>query len=139
MKPAICRTMHDPDAGTYGDCLRACVASILEMDADDVPHFFHDGCDGETGTQRMRDWLGLRQLAPFFIQYDGHHSLAEILELQAIQNPDVHYLLYGRTADEDHVVVAHGGKVVHNPSWYPMPLIACGSHGLWTMMVIVRK
>lgn len=139
MIPAICRIKHDPDAGTFGDCLRACVASILELDADDVPHFFHDGCDGETGTQRMREWLSERQLAPFFIQYDGHHSLDEILELQGAQNPDVHYLLYGRTADEDHVVVARGDKVVHNPSWYPTPLVGCGSHGLWTMMVIVRK
>lgn len=139
MIPTVCHVLHDPDAGTFGDCMRACVASILELDTGDVPHFYHDGCDGETGIVRMREWLNGRQLAPFFIQYAGEHALSEILELQGTQNPGIHYMLFGRTDDGDHVVVAKDDQVVHDPNWCPSPLVGCGSHGLWTIMVIVRQ
>jgi hypothetical protein len=31
--------LHDPDKGTIGDCWRACIASILGVPAEEVPHF----------------------------------------------------------------------------------------------------
>jgi hypothetical protein len=139
MQPVFCRVRHDPEAGTYGDCLRACVASILEIDAETVPHFFEDDCDGATGMDRLRKWLGTQGLAPFAASFDASASLDEILGFQADQNPGVHYLLFGRTEGGDHVVVAQGDKVVHNPEWYPSRLVAAGSHGYWTVMVLARR
>lgn len=39
MKPVDQVVMHDEERGERGDCFRACVASILELPSDEVPHF----------------------------------------------------------------------------------------------------
>lgn len=138
MTPVHCTVKHEPENGTYGDCVRACVASVLNMDSTDVPHFFEDNCSGEAGMDRIRKFLALMKLAPFFASFDGSYGLSDILEVQRMQNPGVHYILFGATDGGDHVVVCHNGRVVHNPAWYPTPLVGPGSHGHWTIMVIAR-
>ena len=50
---------HDPENGLYGDCYRACVACLLNLEVDQVPHFYHDGCNSEIGDKRCREWLEL--------------------------------------------------------------------------------
>ena len=39
MKPIPQTILHDPADGRFGDCLRACIASILEMDSESIPNF----------------------------------------------------------------------------------------------------
>lgn len=46
MKPVDQTRIHDPDRGVTGNCLEACVASLLEIDIEAVPYF---GID--------RDWF----------------------------------------------------------------------------------
>lgn len=48
MRPVDSRVLADPRrgdgadaAGVMGDCFRACLASLLELDLDDVPHAVH--------------------------------------------------------------------------------------------------
>ncbi len=47
--------IHNPDKGDIGNCLQPCIASILELPIEDVPHFAErrqsDWFD------RMNDWL----------------------------------------------------------------------------------
>lgn len=31
-------TFHKPEVGTYGDCYRACLCTILQVNPDEVPH-----------------------------------------------------------------------------------------------------
>ncbi len=38
--------MHDPENGQYGNCMQACVASLLELPLDAVPHFLDGDADG---------------------------------------------------------------------------------------------
>lgn len=135
MTPVHCRVSHNPPH-TYGDCIRACVASILNLDPEKVPHFIEDGCDGETVHARIRAWLGERNLAPFWTHFDGSIPLEDILSLVGEQNPTAYYILYGATADGDHVVVCRGGEVVHNPAWYRIPFVGSPSWGCWTILVI---
>lgn len=140
MTPAFCRVKHDPDAGTYGDCLRACVASLLDLDAEKVPHFYHDNCDPYEGNRRLREFLRPLGFAPWFIGFDGSITLAELLELMGEQNPDSHYVLYGRdTSGGDHVVVCRGDKIVHNPAWFGCSLVGPTSTGYWVTLVIARS
>ncbi len=40
MRPQKQKYFHDPENGTWGDCDRTCVASLLCRDIEDVPHFF---------------------------------------------------------------------------------------------------
>ena len=138
MTPVICQVKHDPAAGTYGDCVRACVASLMDMNPPDVPHFYHDNCDGATGLQRIKDWLKPHGYNMMVIGVSGSLTLEAILLDFALANPDVHYILQGRTSEADHVVVCKGGKVVHNPMWYKKPLIGPDSSGNWVIMAIVR-
>lgn len=137
MTPVFCRVRHDPDKGEYGDCVRACIASLLDFDAEEVPHFYHDN-DPSTGMKRIRAFLAPLGLAPFATHFDGAASLADILSAQAEANPDVHYILWGSTEGGNHVVIAKGDKIVHNPSWYPTPLIGPLSSGNWAIMVLAR-
>lgn len=62
--------LHDPDNGDIGNCLQACIASILELDIHDVPHFAaHKGSDW---FDRLNDWLLKRGLWALVITgWDG--------------------------------------------------------------------
>lgn len=140
MKPVMCRVPHYPEKGYYGDCLRAAVASMLEFDADDVPHFFHDGCDNETGSKRFEDFLKSHNLRAFRIGLDGGFSLETILKQMNDFNPDLHYLLFGSTAEFDHVVVCKNDKIVHNPAiGSGAPIVKCTSQNVWIIMVFVNE
>ncbi|RUW55633.1 hypothetical protein EOA32_01030 [Mesorhizobium sp. M1A.F.Ca.ET.072.01.1.1] len=139
MKPVFCQVKHDPDAGTFGDCVRACIASLLELGPGAVPHFYHDSCDGETGHTRIREWLATRGLVPFYAYYNGNDPLETVLEHMNTVNPGVHYMLYGNTGESDHVVVCCGNKIVHDPAWVPTDFVAANSTGYWSVMVIAVK
>jgi hypothetical protein len=138
MIPVVCRVKHDPENGKWGDCVRACVATVMELDAEKVPHFFEDGCDAITGNDRMRNWLAGYRLAPFWAHYDGSLSRDELLETVGENSPGVPMILYGSTGEGDHVVVCQDGKIFHNPAWYGGSLIGPASHGHWTILVIAR-
>ncbi len=138
MTPVICQVKHDPENGTYGDCVRACIASLMDMDPPDVPHFYHDNCDGVTGIGRVREWLNGKGYHLMITGIGGEISLENVLSGMGELNPDVHYMLQGRTSEADHVVICKGGEVVHNPMWYKKPLIGPDSGGNWVIMAIVR-
>ena len=139
MIPVSCRVKHDPENGTYGDCLRAVVASILEIEPpENVPHFFHDNCDGSVGHERLRDYLETQGLRPFFTYFDGSDDLENILQTQQSINPDVHFALFCQSETADHVVVCGNGKVVHNPSWVQGSVTGPNSNGYWGVMVFAK-
>lgn len=137
MIPAHCRLKHEPEKGVYGDCLRAAVASMFEMDTKDVPHFFHDGCDGETGHGRLHEWCVTQGYLPVLIHYPGSATLEQVGEVIRASYPDLYYLLFASIAGGDHVVIGRNGETAHNPSWYPTPIIGPNSNGHWGVMHFV--
>ena len=138
MKPCQCRVSHQPEKNQYGDCLRACVASILEVDPETVPHFFHDGCDGETAIKRLREYLKTFNLNAYYTIIDGSVKREEIYKYHKDNNPDIYYLLFGSTNTGEHVVICKNDKVVHNPSWAGPSIVKPGSNGFWSTMVFVK-
>lgn len=135
----MCIVKHDEAKEQYGDCLRACVASVVEINPKHVPHFMHDNPTGDVANNRVSEYLGSLGLVPFWVFYDGSTELEEIFELMNAHNPDVHYLLFCRSSTADHVVVCQGGRVVHDPAWVRGQIQGCGSSGFWGIMVIARK
>lgn len=128
---------HSPP-DTYGDCLRASVASILDVeDVAFVPHFFGDGCDAETAIARLNKFLASYGLKTFFIHFHHDNPLQLVLDTMGETNPGVHYLLFGQTAGLDHVVIALNNKIVHDTSWYVTPIEGASSDGWYTVMVFV--
>lgn len=140
MTPAHCRVKHDPEAGTYGDCVRACIASLLDVpNPEHVPHFYHDNCDATEGIRRMREYLRSVGYAIFAVAYDGSISRDELMSIMEQNNPDAHYMLLGQTEPgNDHAVICKGGKQVHDPSWIPSSVKLPHSAGIWMIAALVR-
>lgn len=141
MTPVFCRVKHDPENGSYGDCLRACVASLLDREdnPESVPHFAHDGAVADIVNERMREYLATFGLAPWWSHYDPDLSREALLEVLSQSGPGCHFMLFGRTEnDGDHVVICRDGQVVHDPAWYRAPLVKGGRHGAWSVVVLAR-
>jgi hypothetical protein len=92
--------MHDPDNGVYGDCMRACIATLLSLPIQDVPHFLHD-CDYDKFDERVNEFLASRGLCLV-------DTLADAT--------DFYHLIYGYTVRGTyHAVVGKNGNIVHDP------------------------
>ena len=112
---------HDPAADVYGDCDRAAVASLLDMRAERVPHWYNgiwdgsDDADIEKAHERRRRWLagrGIRLIQLALTSPDLEQLLGSISKT----NPDAYFLLVGESANgTGHTVVCHEGAIVHDP------------------------
>lgn len=106
MRPRFCEVLHNPPT-SYGDCIRACVATMI--DRDDVPHVFDD-TNHRAGWACLRSYLAShgKFIALFAIGHD--HG-----EFMGAENDGVPYLLLGGSSHGDHAVVCRSGEVIHNP------------------------
>jgi hypothetical protein len=138
MTPTLCRVKHDPP-NTYGDCIRACIAAMLDItNADDVPHFLADGPDTATAFKRIADYLSTRGYVPFYSGFDASLHVDELKMHMKDNNPDVHYILFGETtAGINHAVVCRGAEVVNDPAWFQQSIVKPGASN-WLIMVIAR-
>lgn len=131
MKPDICRVKNDPP-NSYGDCIRACIASLLELETTEVPHFVRDGCAPEVTYQRIRDWLKDRGLVPMLSGFAASATPDDILEFMGTTNPGVYYILMSA----DHAVVCCDDKIVHDPAWVRARLVPPSD--MWITMVLTH-
>jgi hypothetical protein len=108
----MAKLMDDPqdmeylvENGEVGDCVRACTASILGLNASEVPHFVgeHSG----NWRSHWEDWLEARGLI--------------VVEIDPRRRPDCLYLGCGPTVRTKeyrpaaHMVVMEGIGVAHDP------------------------
>ncbi len=108
MTPVDQSILHDPENGTWGDCMRACVASLLDLPITTVPHFFDGGCDSQEFDRRVADFLGRHGLVEFSMPADAAR--------RAHFTRDLYHLMYGYSdRGTFHAVVALNGLVVHDP------------------------
>lgn len=115
MIPHHCRIKHDPP-NSYGDCLRAVIASMFEVaDPLEVPHFLHDG-DDEAGQARFKAYLLSRGYRPYYqaIKCDNVQNL--FVMMREI-NTNIEYLLFCTCGGGDHVVLCMNDHVIHDPAW----------------------
>lgn len=135
---------YDPDAGLYGDCHRTCIAMILDMDRDDVPHFM-DGvpknCPPEhpasTRAERLeREWLAERGLTPVYVAYPGDVTLDELMHVLSVMVPEAAVIL-GCTSSSgsNHSVVYYQGRI-YNPNTNQIdgPM----QDGMWWITIYAR-
>ena len=83
-----------------GNCLPACVASLLNLTIEDVPHF-----GAEDWFDRLNDWLAPR----------GYYAMCFTLPTE--WRPPGLYILAGKSPRFTtlHAVVARGNEVIHDP------------------------
>lgn len=106
MKPVDMLVLNDPENGKVGDCFRACLASLLEVSAEEVPHFLHDDCSIKIFYERIADFLKPRGL-----------KFIELWSYDKEWHPNVEYhTIHGDTTRGTyHAVVGKNGVVVHDP------------------------
>ena len=90
-----------------GDCFRACVASILEMDLDQVPNFV--GMHPQEWFHALEEWLRHFGLGALYVRADE--------EFKTFAPPGFSVLSVDlKDSDVGHCVVAKDGKIAWDPS-----------------------
>lgn len=139
MIPVKCRISHDPTNGAYGDCMRACIASILEMQAEVVPHFGDGNPTPEQFMSAINAFLNPLGKSLFRTVASGTETLEDVLQYMGEMNPDLHYILGGAAEGGNHVVVCCGSAIVHDPSWYPSRLTGPADGDFWHICIIAVR
>ncbi len=104
MKPVDQNRFYDKDAGTRGNCLQATVASILELELEDVPNF-----------QEAPEEIGFWGMFYRYLRGRGFVVL-EIQRESLVLEPDCLYLAHGDSPrGVKHSVVYRKGRLVHDP------------------------
>lgn len=107
MKPVFQDIFHseDNEEGHKGNCLQACIASLLELPLSGVPHFVeHEGGDW---FEEMNKWLVARE---------GLYAVN--LDESTFHPPPGYAILNGLSErGVMHSVIIRNGKLVHDP--YP--------------------
>lgn len=68
MIPVLQQYTVDDNAGRRGDCVRAVIASLLELPLADVPHFVQEDADGGLNWWvHITNWLHTRGLALYAV------------------------------------------------------------------------
>lgn len=103
MKPVFQEFFYDK--GEIGDCVRAITASILELEAKDVPHFVKD----QPGSDWYETW------EQFMIDH-GTKPIMITPPWNKVPKPLGYYLASGpANRGCKHIVIMHDGKIVHDP------------------------
>lgn len=95
-----------------GNCLSACVATLLDVPTRTVPIFLdvRDSHDG-IWLERLTTWLAYRDFEMRDVEVDVRSP--EDLSLVA---PSFPYILCGTSVrGRDHAVIAAGGEIIHDP------------------------
>src|SRR5687768_17502092 len=136
MKPVDQVVLHDPTNNQFGDCFRACVASLLEVPAEHVPHFLHDGNEAQFN-HRVSAFLASRGLFALTIPARGW-NLAELLGTMGVG--DVYHVISGvspRFPGQKHAVVGINGQFAHDP--HPDRSWVEGLPEEWELTFLVAK
>jgi hypothetical protein len=92
---------YQPEAGEDGNCFQAAVASVFDLNLDDVPNFMDNK---DTFLERYAK----------FVRDRGYSIIS--LGLETARDLDAYYLAMGPSARGcGHVVVYYRGKLVHDP------------------------
>ncbi len=116
MTPQNMLTLHDPDNGQYGDCFRACIASLMDMPAESVPHVLENyGAEEDADfIGRMNDWL--RPHGFLFLEFPTACDEDNLSRVSRGYFYDLHYVLLGTSPRGcNHNAIYKAGDLVHDP------------------------
>ena len=108
---------HQPSIGVFGDCARTCLAALLEVPNEEVPHFLWDNPNAEVFNRRLDLWLGLQGLTRVIVTFSKEVTFDALMAYQAHMNPGVYVGLMGQSPIGcNHIVLTLDGKIVMDPS-----------------------
>lgn len=130
MIPMMMTVKHNPPH-TFGDCLRACIGSILGINPIWLPHPGRRGAEHWNEEMKVLDrWLATH----------GYWTLGLRLkeaDFPLYQEAALGYYILGGTSPRGygHYVVAHGREIVHDPHPDGGGVVV-DSDGTWTMLLV---
>ena len=137
MTPQKQRFRHNPPE-TFGDCASACLASLLDMPIEDVPHFsklFWEDRDGWGKAEK--EFLASKGLRK--AQFGYSSELKDVLLYMKEANPDMYYILLGTSKNgTHHDVIGLNDEIVWDPSIDNSGIVApCKDEGAYYVSVFV--
>jgi hypothetical protein len=133
---------HDPENGVFGDCYRTCLANMLGIARDKVPHYVTtmDPKEWEDEVQpKYTEWLSDRGLQELAIPVGGDVSLNHILEWQRTRSAfPATAMLTGTSGTYcNHCVLIRDGEIIHDPSLDDSGIIGpCDDDLYWVTWLI---
>ena len=125
--------VHDPDRGQVGDCVRACLATLLNRALLDLPHFAQDYPDVLELNRAINDWLRAEH-GLHLIEID-YESFQDWLDFNVAGS--VRHIIYGYSPRHiRHAVVGIDGVMVHDPHPSKAGLLSNAS-AEWTIGLLV--
>lgn len=115
MTPVKCVSRPDE----HGDCWRACIASVLDLPALEVPNFAQEFPGWDEMLAAARQWLRQRGLTIFRTYCSAKWERDRMLEVFSSDNPGTPIILIGESGQDsgdNHAVVVIDGSVDHDPS-----------------------
>lgn len=115
--------LHQPGKGLIGDCFRTCVACIMDMMPEQVPHWVaefwdnkHKTCDTELVVKECNKWL--RQFGYGYLEFPiGPDNTIEQLRGWLVKYTENNYVIVGCTsANGGHAVVMKGEDYIWDPA-----------------------
>lgn len=133
MTPHKQRNLHRPEEGIYGDCGRTVIACLLDLEPEQVPHFWDGPWEKDKDpTTEARAWLAERGIQIWLIYINGDLTVNAVLHAIGNQNPDQHWALVGRSRNgTDHVVICKGPDIAHDPALDDSGIVGPGSNGFY--------
>ena len=109
------------------DCHRCCIASLLNKDYEDVPHFLEE-CEnkasGEEFQKRVNKYLeqfGLFESVQFFLA--NENTLSDLLSWHCQKYGDIYYIVGVKGTLWNHSVLGFGDRII----WDPRAFIGAGT------------
>ena len=121
MKPIYQTAFQPPD----GDCVRACIASLLGLPLADVPHF-----TGERWEQAVQLWLSQEfglGLVP--VTFKPEQLAESAMGYHLMDGPSY-------SGDWNHMVVGWRGQIVHDPNPNPRPAALKTTDIYWLPIIL---
>lgn len=128
------RYRHKPEEGIYGDCHRTCIAMLMSLDRDEVPHFAHG--DPPDWRARETEFLAEHGFGNFVIGFSC--TLDELFNYMRHVNPGVFYILSGSSKNgTGHSVVAINDSIIADPSLDDSGIVGPMEDGLYWIQTLV--
>lgn len=110
---------NDPENRTIGDCWRTCIACILDIHPDKIPHFYEElWTDGKEPIvlkvhEKTNEWL-LNNGYPYFVEHPvivDDNSVEMLQQHLAWTYPDTYVIIGCSSKNGGHSVVMNGAYI----------------------------
>lgn len=123
MKPVNQTLFGDTDGKLKGNCFPACLASILELPLEEIPHFY-EGCEVDDFLANLKSLAKIEEFlnkqkysycVHFCEDFDSEEEFLKFIQTQT----DSYWIAVGlplmESDGEHHAVVYKNNKLLHDP------------------------